>query len=73
MVLQPMWIVQAPFSALRFVNNGKHLQGDEVPECGKLQRELKNNAEFYQHESPSSVTSFSSDRLLAVRGLRNLK
>lgn len=53
--------------------NGRYIPGDEMPESKKLQKERKNDVEFYQIESLFRATTFTSCKLQVLSALRNEK
>lgn len=63
-------IVPTPSCAMRYVTNLLHLPYDREPKVEKLQKDRKNDVEFYETESRSSVASFRLYELLVVRVLR---
>lgn len=68
-----MWIVPASFCAMRYMNDGRCLPGDEAPEGEKLQKEQRKDVKFYQTGSRSSAASLRTYMQSAVRASRNLK
>lgn len=73
LVQHPVWVVADPFCEMRYVSNGGSLPGDEASEGKKLRKERKNSVDIYHTESSSSVTSFISYELPAVRKSPNMK
>lgn len=73
MVQHTVQVVPVPFCTSHYVNDAMYFRKDEVLERLKMRKKRKNDAELYQTESPSSTTSFTSFKLLAVRALQNLK
>lgn len=70
---RPVLVVVAPFRAIRYVNDERYTSGNEAPEGENLRKERRSNVEFYPTEPPSSASSSTSYKLLALRELHNLK
>lgn len=73
MVQEAVWIVQAPFNAMHFVNDGRSLPEAAAPDGGRLKKQNNNTVEFHQVGYPSGAKSFWSYEVVADRALRSFR
>lgn len=69
---QKLWIVPAPFFAMRYINNARYLPEDTMRENKMLIKPKENNLQFSQGMSQTSPKTFSRFRILSAHALRNI-
>lgn len=62
-------IVPSLFRLMRYVNDGRCLAVDKIPEGEKIRKEHRSHFELYQNEYPSLLTSSRSCGLLVISAL----
>lgn len=49
-----VWIIKSPFFAMTFLNDAKHVLGDDAAESERVLGLQNKNIEFYQMHSPDT-------------------
>lgn len=61
-----VWILPAPFCAMRYVNNGRYLTADDDQELDHVRNMPKNNVELYRSRFWEGPFCVQSHRILAI-------
>lgn len=70
--LSNLWIGAALFCAMRYIDEGRYLAGNEARELDRVRIECKDNVELYQTSSPGRLADFQDHPFLAIQALRSL-